>query len=206
MLPSDLLSYRQLGETLIPLHLKIDSQNLDVANQVISCFQDSVNSPQGELNQRLSEFEGDSPNYRIKRGLAHLLKSGFCTFEIISPLEPIELREQVFTLAAQTIPSPENTEKTLEKLDLTLSQTLKREVVLYEIRAGLYADLQENKILTQFDTPTPEALLHRYNLSQVQGIFYRASDIQINAYRNDPGEYKLLFRYLKLFQVMTYIQ
>ncbi|MEA5497220.1 DUF790 family protein [Limnoraphis robusta Tam1] len=206
MLPSDLLSYRQLGETLIPLHLKIDSQNLDVANQVISCFQDSVNSTQGELNQRLSEFEGDSPNYRIKRGLAHLLKSGFCTFEIISPLEPVELREQVFTLAAQTIPSPENTEKTLEKLALTLSQTLKREVVLDEIRAGLYADLQENKILTQFDTPTPEALLHRYNLSQVQGIFYRASDIQINAYRNDPGEYKLLFRYLKLFQVMTYIE
>jgi len=49
-------------------------------------------------------------------------------------------------------------------------------------------------------------LLHRYNLSQVQGVFYRASHILINAHRNDPGEYKLLFRYLKLFGLMAYIE
>ncbi|WP_413164361.1 DUF790 family protein [Capilliphycus salinus ALCB114379] len=206
MLPSDLLSHRQQGESIVPLRLKIDAQNLDIANQVISCFKDSVNSTQGELNQRLSEFEGDSPNYRLKRGLAHLLKSSFCTFEIISPLEPIELREQVFTLAANSLPSPENTENTLEQLALNLSQKLKREVVLDEIQKGLYADLQENRILTQFEEATPEALLHRFNLSQVQGIFYRASEIKINAHRNDPGEYKLLFRYLKFFQLMSYIE
>ncbi|MEL7037178.1 MAG: DUF790 family protein [Cyanobacteria bacterium J06592_8] len=206
MLPSDLLSHRQQGETVLPLRLKIDAENLEIATQVISCFQDSVNSTQGNLNQRLSEFEGNSPDYRLKRGLAHLLKSGFCTFEIISPLEPVELREKVFTLAAGVLPSPENTEQTLERLALTLSQNLKREVVLDEIQAGLYADLQENRILTQFEAPTPEALLHRFNLSQVQGIFYRASEVKINAHRNDPGEYKLLFRYLKLFQLMTYIE
>ncbi|MDY7022124.1 MAG: DUF790 family protein [Cyanobacteriota bacterium] len=206
MLPSDLLSHRQQGETVLPLRLKIDAENLEIATQVISCFQDSVNSTQGNLNQRLSEFEGNSPDYRLKRGLAHLLKGGFCTFEIISPLEPVELREKVFTLAAQVLPSPENTEQTLERLALTLSQDLKREVVLDEIRAGLYADLQENRILTKFEAPTPEALLHRFNLSQVQGIFYRASEVKINAHRNDPGEYKLLFRYLKLFQLMTYIE
>ena len=38
-----------------------------------------------------------------------------------------------------------------------------------EIRQGLYADLQDNRILIEFDAPTPEALLHRYNLSQTQG-------------------------------------
>jgi uncharacterized protein len=40
----------------------------------------------------------------------------------------------------------------------------------------------------------------------VQGIFYKASQIRINAHRNDPGEYKLLFRYLKLFGLMAYIE
>jgi hypothetical protein len=40
----------------------------------------------------------------------------------------------------------------------------------------------------------------------VQGIFYRASEIRLNAHRNDPGEYKLLFRYLKLFGLMAYIE
>jgi hypothetical protein len=37
-------------------------------------------------------------------------------------------------------------------------------------------------------------------------VLYRASSVTITAYRNDPGEYKLLFRYLKLFGLMTYIE
>jgi predicted nuclease of restriction endonuclease-like RecB superfamily len=37
-------------------------------------------------------------------------------------------------------------------------------------------------------------------------VLYRAASVKINAYRNDPGEYKLLFRYLKLFRLMTYIE
>ncbi|MGF1491356.1 MAG: DUF790 family protein [Microcoleaceae cyanobacterium] len=206
MLPTDLLSFRYQGETIVPLRLKLDQNNLHLATQVIDCFQHSVKQTQGELDQQLQEFEGDSPDYRLKRGLAHLLKSGFCTFEVISPLEPIELREKVFTLAATITPSPDATEKILEQLSTQLSQSLNREVFPAEIRQGLYADLQENRILTQFDAPTPEALIHRYNLSQVQGIFYKASEVQITAHRNDPGEYKLLFRYLKLFQLMTYIE
>lgn len=206
MLPSEYLSNKQQGETVIPLRLKIDSRNLTIATEVIRCFEESVNQTQGELNRRLQEFEGDSPDYRLKRGLAHLLRSSFCTFEIISPLEPVELRQKVFALAAQTIPSSRATEQTLEKLATQLSQELNREVLPHHILSGLYADLQENRILTQFESPAPEALLHRYNLSQVQGIFYHASHIKINAYRNDPGEYKLLFRYLKLFQLMTYIE
>lgn len=206
MLPSEFLSNKQQGETVIPLRLKIDSKNLTIATEVTRCFEESVNQTQGELNRRLQEFEGDSPDYRLKRGLAHLLRSSFCTFEIVSPLEPVELREKVFALAAQTIPSSRATEQTLEKLATQLSQELNREVLPHHILSGLYADLQENRILTQFESPAPEALLHRYNLSQVQGIFYHASHIKINAYRNDPGEYKLLFRYLKLFQLMTYIE
>lgn len=206
MLPTDLLSHRYQGETIIPLRLKLDTQNLQTATQVIECFQDSLNTTQGQLNRRLQEFEGDSPDYRLKRGLAHLLRSSFCTFEIISPLEPSQLRERVFALAAETPPSPYSTETILETLSLKFSQELNQDILPHKIRSGLYADLQENLILTQFEPPTPEALLHRYNLSQVQGIFYRASQIKINAHRNDPGEYKLLFRYLKFFQLMTYIE
>jgi predicted nuclease of restriction endonuclease-like RecB superfamily len=206
MLPTDLLSHRQQGETIIPLHLAIDQHHLTIAEQVIQCFQSCLNRTQAELNQQLQELEGTSPDYRFKRGLAHLLRSSFSTFEIVSPLEPIELRERVFSLAAETIYSSKSTQIVLEKLSTQLTQELKREVLETEIQAGLYADLHENRILTQFDAPTPEALLHRYNLSQVQGIFYRAIEIKINAHRNDPGEYKLLFRYLKLFQLMTYIE
>ena len=87
-----------------------------------------------------------------------------------------------------------------------LTQELGREVTVESVKQGLYADLAENQILTGFQGPTPEALLHRYNLAQVQGVLYRATELVITAHRNDPGEYKLLFRYLKLFGLMTYIE
>lgn len=206
MLPSPLLAHRQNGEEIVPKRLKIDAQNLAIANDSIQCFQSAVGCTQAELDRRLQDLEGDSPDYRIKRGLAHLLKSHFCTIEIVSPLEPQELRQRVFAAAANTVPGHRATTDTLEKLAHQLSRELKRQVRPDQVQTGLYADLKENRILTQFDAPEPADLLHRYNLSQVQGIFYRASDIVITAYRNVPGQYKLLFRYLKFFGLMFYIE
>jgi len=206
MLPTPLLIYRQNGEEIIPKRLPINPRTCDIATDLITCFQEAVGHTQGQLNRQLSELEGDSPDYRLKRGLAHLLKNNFSTFEIVSPLEPKELRQRVFTLSAQSLPCRAATEATLETLSSMLTQELHQEVLPSQIRTGLYADLPENRILTQFDDPAPEALLHRYNLSQVQGIFYKASEMILNAHRNVPGEYKLLFRYLKLFGLMTYIE
>lgn len=206
MLPTDLLIYRQNGETLNPKRLKLDETHLTMAQDMIQTFQEAVGKTQGELDETLAELEGDSPDYRTKRGFAHLLKSHFCTFEIVSPLEPPMLRERVFSMAANASPSQQNTSQTIEQLSQILTQELKQEILPIQVRQGLYADLQENRILTQFETPSAEDLIHRYNLSQVQGIFYRASELLINAHRNVPGQYKLLFRYLKLFQLMSYIE
>lgn len=197
--------HRLSGEAIVPKRLKIDQQSLSVAIELITCFEEARGCTQGELNRLLQELEGDTPDYRLKRGLAHLLKS-MCEFEIVSPLEPQLLRERIFALSAQSIPSSYQSSQTLNTLALQITQELEREVLPEQIRDGLYADLVENRILMQFDVPTPEDLLHRYNLSQVQGVFYRASHLTLNAHRNVPGEYKLLFRYLKLFQLMAYIE
>ncbi|PPT09704.1 associated with DNA helicase - Rad25 like protein [Geitlerinema sp. FC II] len=206
MLPTDLLSYRHTGETLTPKRLPLDDRHLQLAQAAIDLFLSCLNDTQGELTRRLKEWEGDSPDYRLRRGLAHLLKSKCCTFEIVSPLDPPQLRQRVFALSAQTVPSRQSAVTTLDRLATELSRELESDVTLEAIRRGLYADLQENRILTEFDPFTPENLLHYYNLSQVQGIFYRASDVIINAHRNVPGQYKLLFRYLKLFSLMFYIE
>ncbi|MBD3880377.1 DUF790 family protein [Phormidium tenue FACHB-886] len=207
MLPTDLLMSRQNGEEMLPKRLAIDKRNLAMAAELIALFAECQGKTQGELDRQLQALEGEETNYRIKRGLAHLLKSEtFSTFEIVSPLEPIALRQRVFALSAEAAPLPTAAPATLTKLAVQLSEELGHEVLPDQIQAGLYSDLAENRVLTQFEAPTPEALLHRYNLSQVQGIFYRASQIKITAHRNDPGEYKLLFRYLKLFGLMAYIE
>ncbi|MEH2077859.1 MAG: DUF790 family protein [Nostoc sp.] len=206
MLPTDLLMHRQNGEEIVPKRLKIDRVTSELAIELINYFQSAVGKTQGVLERQLTDFEGDSTDYRMKRGLAYILKSSFCTFEVVSPLEPQMLRERVFSLAAKSISSRESTQVTLSKIADELTQELEREVLLEQVRNGLYADLSENKILTVFDAPIAPDLLNRYNLSQVQGVFYKASKLVLNAHRNVPGEYKLLFRYLKLFQLMAYIE
>lgn len=198
--------HRQNGEEIIPKRLKIDRATSDLAIELINYFQSAVGKTQGVLERQLTDFEGDSTDYRVKRGLAYILKSSFCTFEVVSPLEPQMLRERVFSLAAKSVSSRESTQVTLSKVADELTQELEREVLLEQVRNGLYADLSENKILTVFDAPTAPDVLNRYNLSQVQGVFYKASKLVLNAHRNVPGEYKLLFRYLKLFQLMAYIE
>ncbi len=134
------------------------------------------------------------------------MRNSFSEFEIVSPLDPDKLRDRAFTLAATTTPSPTAAKAHIASLAAQLTRELGRDVESTHIQAGLYADLKENRILTSFNAPTPEALLHRYNLSQVQGIFYKASHVVMNLHRNDPGEYKLMFKYLKLFRLMTYIE
>ncbi|MCU0568494.1 MAG: DUF790 family protein [Oculatellaceae cyanobacterium Prado106] len=207
MLPTDLLIAWNSGEEYVPKRLAVQGKNLAIARQIISLFQQNQGNPQKDLDRHLQELEGETTDYRVKRGLAHLLKSEtFSKFEVVSPLDPQQLRQKVFAIAAQSIPSLTATATSLHSVAHRLSEELQQEVRVEQVRSGLYADLSENRILTQFEAPTPEALLHRYNLSQVQGIFYRASQIKITAHRNDPGEYKLLFRYLKLFGLMTYIE
>jgi predicted nuclease of restriction endonuclease-like RecB superfamily len=177
-----------------------------MAADLIQLFQNQVGQTQASLNRQLQELEGEDTNYRIKRGLAHILRNSFTTFDVVSPLDPTELRQRLFAMAAQTAPSPSAADRHLATLGQQLSQELDREVTVADLRQGIYADLQDNRILIEFDAPTPDALIHRYNLSQTQGVFYKASDLVMHLYRNDPGEYKLMFKYLKLFRLMTYIE
>ncbi len=207
MLPTDLLLHRYSGEALIPKRLAIAAENQAIAADLIQTFKAAVGGTRADLNQALAELEGTDTDYRIKRGLAHLLLSeAFSHFEVVSPLDPVSLRQRIFTLAAQRVPSVQATQTTIQQVAVALSQEMGYEIRPDQVQAGLYADLPDNQRLISFEPPTVDVLLHRYNLSQVQGVFYRASQVVINAHRNDPGQYKLLFRYIKLFRLMSYVE
>ncbi|RMF26700.1 MAG: DUF790 family protein [Cyanobacteria bacterium J083] len=107
MLPTDLLINRRNGDTIIPKRLPIEANAIALVDSLIACFASCVHQTQAELNNRLKELEGESPNYRVQRGLAHLLRNHFATFEIISPLEPACLRKQVFSQEDKNITVPQ---------------------------------------------------------------------------------------------------
>ena len=197
---------RYQGEEIVPKRLELTKKMLTTADDLIQVFCSCLGQARHVLDTELQLLEGEETDYRVKRGLAHLLSSGFATFETVSPLEPEALRERVFELATAQAPGAEVATRIAEEVAGALTRELGRHVDASEVDRGLYADLSENQIMTGFDAPAPEALVHRYNLSQAQGVLYRASELVLTAYRNDPGEYKTLFRYLKLFGLMAYIE
>lgn len=206
MLTSDLLIVRQRNGGVVPHRLRLDSANIGLAAELIATFEKFVGRRRGELDEWLAAFEGEDTAFKVKRGLAHLLASEFSTFETVSPAAPPALRGRVFELGAASVPSRARRDTLLRAAADALALAENRLVTSQEIADGLFADLPSNEVLTAFEPPSAEALIHRYNLAQAQGVLYRAYELTITAHRNEPGHYKQLFKYVKLFGLMTLIE
>jgi predicted nuclease of restriction endonuclease-like RecB superfamily len=160
-----LLIQRVHGEAVVPRRLPVKADTLALAAELIALFRGAQGRTRGEIEAELQVLEGDQTDYRVKRGLAHLLAHDFSTFEVSSPLEPATLRQRVFAVSAQTVPSPHSATATLTAVADALTRELAREIGPAQVRAWLYADLPEAHVLASFEAPTPEALLERYNLA-----------------------------------------
>jgi uncharacterized protein len=201
MLTSELLIYRIEAGVIVPRALGFGKPDLERARTVIDLFKAHNGHRRGELDEALRADEGEGIDYRVRRGLAHLLYGERCEFQTQSILEPELLRDRVFAASARVRPNLETGANLLDDLALDLTVELERPISGAELEASLYADLKENQLVA-FEPVEAQWLLERYNLAQAQGVLYRSSELVITAHRNDPGEYKLLFRYLKLFGLM----
>lgn len=197
MLSGDLLQHTIRGGQAFPLFLQ--GPRREWAGQVLEIIQAHLRKPRKELQEALTSLEGDSPDYRLVRGLAHLALEE-ATFEIVAPCDPAKLRQEAFSAAAQRGHSVLEVALILD--ELSTRYAMPAEVV----REALYADLPENHILTAIRDLTSEQLIDRYNLAQAQGLLYRATQLVVTAHRNVPGEYRRLFHKIKLFGLMYAVE
>jgi uncharacterized protein len=119
MLPSELLIYRYNGEEVAPKKLVLNKSNLEMASELISLFRACKGLTRGELDEQLFVLEGEETDYRLKRGLAHILANNFSTFEAMSPLEPEKLRARVFAASASSPPNGVSSQAVLPRQALT---------------------------------------------------------------------------------------
>ena len=86
MLKSDLIRPRLIkqGERISTRPIPVDYHYLDIANALVKLFQASVGSTRAHLAETLREFEGDSLEYPVIRGLAAVLETR-CTFATAAP-------------------------------------------------------------------------------------------------------------------------
>ncbi|MCP5425237.1 MAG: DUF790 family protein [Gammaproteobacteria bacterium] len=198
MLPSELLLSSRRGPQVYPHFLK--SRQRVWADEVLALIAAHQQKTRGELQQALRGLEGDSPDYRIVRGFAHLAL-GAAEFRLALPdIDPGQLRREVFTLASEAGYGERQARTVLEVLGERYG--LQAEV----LRDALYADLPERHVLSVLPDYTPETLVDRYNLAQAQGLLYSALSMRIIAHRNVPGEYRRLFQRLKFHGLLYAVE
>jgi len=173
---------------------------LTMAGELTALFRRHVGHSRGALAQALREYEGDSLDYPVIRGLAAVLE-GRCTFGNDPPANPAALRAALFRRGPVT-----------RRPDL-FSQTTRTQVLTEvgdqfgltaeQVATAIFADLVEEQILLDAgESLTPGELVARYNLELARGLLYWAREVRIQVYDN----YKDLFKYIKLFKLMYTIR
>lgn len=72
-----------------------------------------------------------------------------------------------------------------------------------QIRDRLYGDLPACRRVRSFKDSTPEAVVHRYNLAQVQGLLLRARKVTLKLKDSTLGERRELFRQIKFRRLIA---
>ena len=189
---------------LVPHRLSPDDRRAaGVAADLCELYAAHVGRPRSGLEAELAAREeelgpGLDPRrgFRIVRALAKLLeeRAGWT-----SPTEadPYTLRTRIFELAS-ALPEPPAGEPGLLELP-TRQDVLSRVSAETGVEAPaelMYADRQGAQLLVDFDRPSPEELLRRYNVAQVQGVLYAARELVVEL--GAGADARLVFHYVKL--------
>ncbi len=207
MLPLDLLRYRIQDDEVTPRYVNPKNRKYRaIARDLIEIYTGHLNQTRGTLASALADYEAADTNYQVKRGLAKLLED-LSEFTIQSPIEPEVLREKIFTYASKRHPIVTKRDKLHRNTRPKALGKIADDFKVSEdaVMDGMYADLDENRLLTGFEPPTAEWLLDRYNVALAQAMLYRASEMTIRIYRNIPTKYKLVFQFIKFFRLMHVI-
>ena len=179
-----------------------DGRVVEVAGELCDLYAAHLRGPRAGLEARISELEEElgprldaRRGVRIVRALAKLLEE-LATWEAPTEADPYTIRTRVFELAA-ALPEPPAGEPGLLEVP-TRDDVLLRvasETGLADVAGLMYADRQGAQLLGAFDRPSPEGLIERYNVAQVQAVLYAAKVLVVDL--GDGADARLVFHYVK---------
>ena len=100
MLTGDLVRASLRSGKIRPRYLRVDDEELQAETEaLIALFGSHVGQPIGRLEDAIADHIGDGTDFAVRRGLVKLLMDR-ATVDMVSPMEPSELRRAVFEAAA----------------------------------------------------------------------------------------------------------
>jgi predicted nuclease of restriction endonuclease-like RecB superfamily len=218
MLTGDLVRVRTSKERIVPLYINRNSpQWLEVAESLLMVFREGVGMTRGEIEEEIDDmFGGGGKATVIHRGLAKVLEDR-AEFEVVADVPPEQIREKLFTAAAEyrrrlAVERPDEA-----KPALTARASFRRDEVLATVAqelnlspdtllTGLFADLRDENRLLRFEDMTAQRLLDRYNVALAQSVLLRSVRVEAEVRNEGPARYRQLFRRLKFHRLVYRVQ
>ena len=197
MLPSDLLVARKYRDTVRPVYAKLTTEDVEFADKLINAFKSHRGWRKRELDEAVGKMEEGRRDFRFVRGLAVMLERR-CRYRVEAAVTPSEARDRLFHAAAvKGIPTTEE-----ERTALIDEEADQLGVSAERLERSLYADLDEELVLTEFNPVEAETLLRGYNLGITQTLLFRCSEMEFTA----SGNWQQIFRWIKLLGLIYTIQ
>jgi predicted nuclease of restriction endonuclease-like RecB superfamily len=179
VLPSELLAVWKRKANLWPRYARATEDNLEVANSLINDYKNHVGEKKGVLKAFIGQLEDEGYEYRFVRGLAHLLDRK-STFKCNDKINPVELRRRIFQATGKL--GLATNEERRNRIIETVASEMK--VTPQTVEEFLYADLDSELILEEFDPSTSDELLKEYNLSLTQTLLFDSTELSFTASGN----------------------
>ena len=182
-LPQNLLRVRRRKGRIRPIYAARDE--LPLAERLISIYREHVDEKRWRLWEALEEVELMSYDPKLVRGLSTIL-DGYCIYQMRSLVEPLEARRLVYRLTrGRGVTSEEERRRVLEEAAEIFGVTAE------DLDESLYADLEEEHYLADFDPPEPMELLREYNLALTTTLLIHAVEMDLR-YHGHPDDLEWL--------------
>jgi uncharacterized protein len=213
MLTGDLVRTRTTKQRVIPLYLdRANERWLETAESLLLLFREGTGMTRGQIENEIDElFGGGGKATQVYRGLAKVLEDR-AEFEVVSDVPPEELREKVFSAAADY-----RTSMRAAQGAATHRAVFRRDEILAAVAAelkmepatvvtALFADLRDENRLLRFEDITAQRLIDRYNVALAQAVLLRSVSVRVEVRRERPPRYRQLFRWLKFHRLLYTVE
>lgn len=182
-----MLEVRRIKGKIYPKFAWSDS-DLRLAEKVILTYQRNVGKEYGKVVEILKRLE-NARNYKKVRGLAKIIERE-CEFSSKTDLDPLAVRLFLFERGYVT--------RLGERKKIVEEASKHFGVPVEEIEKAMFADREEERVLTKVPEITPSELVKRYNLSLLQTLIFNCLRLSFWISTN----HKNVFRKLKWLGLM----
>jgi predicted nuclease of restriction endonuclease-like RecB superfamily len=211
MLNGNLVCVRTARQRVIPRYLNRESmQWLEMAESLLMIFREGQGMTRGEIEEEVEELIGEGVATLAPRGLAKVLEDR-AEFEVVSEAPPEQLREKVFTAAAEyrrrlRADAAPGHRRPFRRDEVLAAVGREMNLDPEMIAAGLFADLKDEARLLRFDDLSAQRLIDRYNVALAQAVLLRSVTVRLEVRQERPARYRQLFRQLKFHRLLYRVE